>query len=221
MELDSCCSSDALLMNVFCHPDIRTSEKFAALFGFRRIPTMQFGFKANLPFKNGGNEPTSSEIDLRLYDLTTGRVMLIEAKLAENDFTSRDKAYVLRYRDFASVFADRLSSEKSKYRHYQLIRNILSADHYDACFCLICDRRRPDLHEAWREIIQAVMPLDLKLRCSLITWQEIAMTMPPDVQTFLEEKYGIVPDDGRKGTPVERQAEAIAWTNFVSNRNRG
>jgi hypothetical protein len=62
-ELDSCCSSDALLMNLFCHPRVEANEIFVSLFDFHNPPELEFGFKAKLPFTDGGSEPSSSEID--------------------------------------------------------------------------------------------------------------------------------------------------------------
>jgi hypothetical protein len=62
-ELDSCCSSDALLMNIWFHPSSQTNQKLWELFGFNEKAAVDFGFKANLPFGDGAIEPTSSEID--------------------------------------------------------------------------------------------------------------------------------------------------------------
>ena len=191
-ELDSCTSSDALLMNIFCHPSTGTNRQLAALFGLKGTLALEFGFKANLPFAGGGTEPRSSEIDLKLSDGPLGRTVLIEAKLTEHDFTSREKMHVEHYSGFAQVFTThQLPIEGDKYRHYQLLRNVLAANHFNGWFCLVCDQRRQDLQDAWREVMQAVTSSKLRSRCRMITWQQIATTLPVELQAFLEEKYGI------------------------------
>jgi len=38
-----------------------------------------------------------------------------------------------------------------------------------------------------------VMDTDLKTRCKVLTWQELSEVLPPDLQEFLDLKYGIVP----------------------------
>jgi len=32
---------------------------------------------------------------------------------------------------------------------------------------------------------------ELRLRCKVLTWQELAQVLPARLQAFLEEKYGI------------------------------
>ena len=49
-----------------------------------------------------------------------------------------------------------------------------------------------DLQEAWAEVGKAMMSTDLKERCRLITWQQVAALLPPELQTSLAGKYGIV-----------------------------
>ncbi len=78
-ELDSCNSSDALLMNIFCHPS--ASSPASALRKFLSIsPDAQFvfGHRPRVPMKNDRADCT--EVDLCAGDL------LIEAKLTEGDF---------------------------------------------------------------------------------------------------------------------------------------
>src|SRR2546430_2972570 len=48
-ELDSCASSDALLMNIFCHPGVSTSRHVQSLLGIDENVTPEFGFKARVP----------------------------------------------------------------------------------------------------------------------------------------------------------------------------
>jgi hypothetical protein len=192
-EFDSCCSSDALLMNIVCHPSSRTNQKLWGLFGFNEIPVVEFGFKANLPFGDGTIEPRSSEIDLRLLNSSGGLIIFVEAKLTERNFTNKDTRHVEKYRGFDSVFSrDKLSKREGKYLHYQLLRNVIAANYHQARFRLVCDERRPDLHEAWGEVDWAILSPDLKAHCRLMTWQSVATTLPPELQKFLAEKYGIV-----------------------------
>lgn len=189
-ELDSCTSSDALLMNVFCHPSITANKPLAALFGLDRLLSSEFGFKACLPFVDGESEPRSTEVDLRLC--AGSRTILIESKLTEADFTSCAKSKAQRYAGFAEVFASRLlKSGGEKFLHYQLLRNVLAAHYFNASFYLLCDRRRPDLIEALEEVCDAITQPALKKRCAAVTWQQVAATLPIDLRRFLAEKYGV------------------------------
>jgi hypothetical protein len=40
-------------------------------------------------------------------------------------------------------------------------------------------------------VMQCVRPIDLRLRCKVLTWQELAKTLPRSLRGFLNEKYGI------------------------------
>jgi len=53
MELDTCTSSDALLMNIFCHPSVARDARVAALLGAEPDMPPQFGYKALVPLVNG------------------------------------------------------------------------------------------------------------------------------------------------------------------------
>ena len=188
-ELDSCNSSDALLMNIFCYPRILPYAPVAALLGVEGENVPEFGFKARVPL--GGGRFDRTEVDMRAGNL------LVEAKLTESDFQSREKTAVEQYSDFSDVFeCRRLPQSANEYFSYQLIRNVLAASASACSFCLMCDARRPDLIALWFEVLQCVRPVDLRLRCKLLTWQELAATLPPKLQKFLEEKYAIV------GAPV-------------------
>ncbi len=183
-ELDSCNSSDALLMSVFCTPGVFCDGRLCSLLGVESGAAPEFGFKARVPLLSGKFDRT--EVDMRLGPL------LVEAKLTESDFQTREKAIVESYRDFAGVF-DRKALPKTKDRYlcYQLIRNVLAAQANDRAFCVLCDARRPDLVQAWYEVLRAVKPVDLRLRCKVLTWQELAAALPRRLQQFLAEKYGI------------------------------
>lgn len=183
-ELDSSNSSDALLMNAFCCPGVFDDGRVFSLLGLEAGAVPEFGFKARVPLLGGKFDRT--EVDMRLGSL------LVEAKLTESDFQTRDKAIVESYRDFAEVF-DRKALPKTKdcYLSYQLIRNVLAAQANNCAFCVLCDARRPDLLQAWYEIMRCVLAVELRLRCKVLTWQELAAALPRVLRRFLEEKYGI------------------------------
>lgn len=183
-ELDSSNSSDALLMNVFCCPGVFDDGRVFSLLGLEAGAVPEFGFKARVPLLGGKFDRT--EVDMRLGSL------LVEAKLTESDFQTRERAIVESYRDFAEVF-DRKALPKTKdcYLSYQLIRNVLAAQANDCAFCVLCDARRPDLLQAWYEIMRCVLAVELRLRCKVLTWQELAAVLPRVLRRFLEEKYGI------------------------------
>jgi hypothetical protein len=202
-ELDSCNSSDALLMNVFCHPGVFDDGRLLSMLGvqadsetvvvappFRPLLaeggglSPEFGVKARVPLFEEKFDRT--EVDMRLGSL------LVEAKLTEADFQSREKKIVDRYRDFKAVFNRReLPQTRERYLSYQLIRNVLAAQALGCSFCVLHDARRPDLREAWFDVMRCVKLHDLRLRCKVLTWQELAAVLPQTLQVFLEEKYGI------------------------------
>ncbi len=95
-ELDSCMSSDALLMNLFCTPEVIASPAIRSMLGIDTEPKPVFGWKARVPFKSGRSDRT--EVDMRWGDL------LVEAKLTESDFQIRESSLVEAYRDLEQVF---------------------------------------------------------------------------------------------------------------------
>lgn len=95
-ELDSCMSSDALLMNIFCTPAVAAHTPVLRRLGVEPGHEPLFGWKAKVPLNSGLFDRT--EVDMRWGDL------LIEAKLTEADFQTRSAALVHRYRDFDAVF---------------------------------------------------------------------------------------------------------------------
>jgi hypothetical protein len=88
------------------------------------------------------------------------------------------------------------------YASYQLIRNVLAAYAEGCSFCVVHDARRPDLREAWFEVMAAVKSAEMRVRLKVITWQEIAALLPEELQEFLDLKYGIV-RPGRVASAVE------------------
>ncbi len=227
-------SSDALLMNIFCTPEVIASQSLRRMLGVDSEAEPSFGWKARVPFKNARVDRT--EVDMRWGDL------LVEAKLTESDFQCRETNLVQAYRDLDQVFdrdllpgvrirlrrrrtAVELAEEFSQewepqceggkeiartfqsnlesradaeqpwqrgYASYQLIRNVLAAYAAGACFCVIHDDRRPDLREAWFDVMRAVKNADMRVRCKVLTWQEIMPFLPEDLQEFVHLKYGIV-----------------------------
>jgi hypothetical protein len=150
----------------------------------RVIP--EFGFRARVPLANGKFDRT--EVDMRLGDL------LIEAKLTESNFQRAPKAAVRVYRDFSEVFdVEDLPQTERDVLSYQLIRNVLAAHVSGCAFCVLTDARRPELIEAWYAVMKCVRPVDLRTRCKVFTWQELAKALPRGLREFLGEKYDIVP----------------------------
>lgn len=232
-ELDSCVSSDALLMNVFCHPETLARAEVRGLLGVEAGAEPEFGWRARVPLKNGRVDRT--EVDMKLGDL------LVEAKLTEADFQVREARVVEAYRDFEAVFEPellpRVAMRKMRRRTamefpeaftqeweetaeddaaarefqaeiaararedepfeegfagYQLIRNVLAAKATGMRFCVVHDARRPDLREQWFRVMAAVRQAELRVRLSVLTWQELAVALGPEAREFLEVKYGIV-----------------------------
>lgn len=184
-ELDSCMSSDALLMNVFCYPGITQNRALVAMLGIEAGEIPEFGFNAGVPLRSGKGDRT--EVDMKLGDL------LVESKLTESDFQFKEASVVENYCGLKAVFDHRkLPRIDGMYVSYQLIRNVLAAYALPARFCLLVDQRRPDLVELWFEILQCVQVAELRTRCKILTWQELSTTVPPDLQNFLDAKYGIV-----------------------------
>jgi hypothetical protein len=188
--LDSCNSSDALLMSIFCHPDVVDQPAVRALLGIESKTVPEFGFKPRTPLHNGKHDNT--EIDMKIGEL------LVEAKLTESDFQFAGLGLISRYRDLEAVFdVSELPTRNGKYCVYQLIRGALAAYAAGCSFCVLCDARRPDLVESWYRIMRAVGPFELRCRLKLLTWQELAFVLPADLRQFLSAKYGIFPAASR------------------------
>jgi hypothetical protein len=183
-ELDSCNSSDALLMNIFCFPGMVESTVAQNLLGLTEDHRPNFGWRPRVPLKEGKFDRT--EVDLLLGNL------MVEAKLTEVSFQSASKEKMRRYRDFTKVFAlSELPQSKATFDCYQLLRNVLAAFANDYSFCVLLDQRRPDLIEMWYAVMRAVKIHDLRLRCKVLTYQELAEVLPADLRLYLVEKYGI------------------------------
>jgi hypothetical protein len=185
-ELDCSNSSDALLMNIFCHPGTMASGSLQRLLNVEGNAELEFGFKPRVPLQRAKSDAT--EVDLRLSDL------LIEAKLTESDFQWAAPKLVSRYCDLGTVFdLSQLPMREGRHAGYQLIRGTLAAYALGCSFCVFCDARRPDLIETWFRVMRAVISSELRCRLKLLTWQELAPYLPQDLQDFLSVKYGIFP----------------------------
>jgi len=185
-ELDSSMSSDALLMNVFCHPKALSGKALTSMLGIEIGEVPEFGFKARVPLRSGRTDRT--EVDMKVGGL------LVESKLTESDFQLKAVGVVELYRDLEEVFdCGALPRVGDQYVSYQLIRNVLAAHALKMAFCVLLDGRRPDLMEAWYAIMKCVRVPELGTRCKVLTWQELTGTIPPDLRQFLDLKYGIVP----------------------------
>ena len=188
-ELDSCNSSDALLMNIFCYPGVIRRRAVTSLLGIEEGLVPEFGFKARVPLKNGRGDAT--EVDMKLGGL------LVESKLTEGDFQIAPEGKVERYAFLEEVFdmrelRARLFAESTRnYRGYQLIRNVLAAHSLNLSFCVFYDARRPDLREQWFDVIACVKHSALRTRCKALTWQELSCVVGRELRAFLDKKYGI------------------------------
>ena len=247
-ELDSCMSSDALMMNIFCTPEVIASPMIRNMMGINAEAEPTFGWKARVPLQNGRVDRT--EVDMRWGGL------LVEAKLTESDFQCREARIVEAYRDLHEVFdcdllprvqirtrrrreaiefAEEFTQEWEPpcegaddnarafhaeiearadaeqpwlpgYSGYQLIRNVLAAHAAGATFCVIHDERRPDLREAWFQVMRAVKNADMRVRCKALMWQEIVPLLPAALREFLEVKYGIAEPGCAAVSPEEHEA---------------
>ena len=68
---------------------------------------------------------------------------------------------------------------------------MLAAYATGASFCVLHDARRPDLREQWYDVMAAVKVAEMRVRCKVLTWQELAGLVPAGVEEFLRDKYGI------------------------------
>jgi hypothetical protein len=217
-ELDSCNSSDALLMNVFCYPGTLRSNAVRAMIGCEQecashLATVHAHDKQSVaPTHDALSRSSQSSIpdsrspsfgvrarvpllgakqDATEIDMRLGS-LLVEAKLTESDFQCKKRDVVERYRDLHEVFDTRMLPKRGDiFVSYQLIRNVLAAYAMDCSFCVIMDARRHDLMQAWYDVLRSVKSADLRVRLKALTWQELAQRLPTTLRRFLDEKYGI------------------------------
>jgi hypothetical protein len=182
-ELDSCMSSDALLMNVFCCPRVCSSRAVTSMLGTESTDAPEFGYKARVPLLRGMTDRT--EVDMKLGTL------LVETKLTENDFQTKNRFVLESYRDFPNVFdVCELPRSGDQCISYQLIRNVLAAYAAGVRFCVIADARRDDLIEAWYTIMRCIRDAEMRTRCKVLTWQELSSALPRRLQGFSRRSTG-------------------------------
>ncbi len=170
-------------MNIFCYPRLLSRLRVCALLGIEPGLTPEFGFRPAIPLTNGRTDRT--EMDMKLGPL------LVEAKLTESGFQRAPLGLLSRYRDVNEAFdAELLPLRDGVVHSWQLIRGVLAAHATGGSFFVFCDRRRPDLIDRWFEVMHAVTDSSLRTRLGILTWQEIAETVPKSVRRFLGEKYG-------------------------------
>lgn len=187
-ELDCASSSDALLMNIFCYPRVLHRAELCALLGIAPGLVPQFGVRAALHMRNGETDRT--ELDMVLGE--GAERLIVEAKLTESGFQTASMDRLLRYNDAAEVFdVDALPRNLRGVTGYQLMRGVLAAYAGNCRFALLCDGRRADMEEAWFRVLSAMRSFDLRSRMQMVSWQEVAATLPSTVRSFLFEKYGI------------------------------
>jgi len=171
-------------MNIFCYPRVFMRPALCALLNIEPRLSPEFGFRPAVSLANGRADRT--EVDMRLGDL------FVEAKLTENDFQSAPLRLLSRYRHLTEMFdTEWLPIRDGVVHSWQLIRGVLAAHTTGSSLCVFCDGRRSDLIDRWFEVMRAVADRSLRTRLGILTWQEIAMTLPKPVRVFLDEKYGI------------------------------
>ena len=133
MELDCANSSDALLMNIFCHPAVFIDGHLdTAVANLLSVPTdaqPNFGLHPGVPLRQTRRlrtkrssqtqennlqlfldpsttqtDPTESLKDRTEIDLQLGS-LFIEAKLTESNFQTANLRLIERYRDLETIFA--------------------------------------------------------------------------------------------------------------------
>ena len=174
-------------MSVLCYPRLLASARCASLLGVNPDEKPHFGVMPRLSCQR--NLIDTTEVDARIGDL------LMEAKLTEADFQSAPQARLERFVDWRDVFApeDLPRTASGAFSGYQLVRGALAAHAVGGRFCVVCDARRLDLREQWLAVIRAVRSYELRCRLTLLTWQELSAAAPSALQSWLSEKYGILP----------------------------
>jgi hypothetical protein len=130
-------------------------------------------------------------VELRAARLRTA-VEFAEEFTQEWEEAAGDEDLALEYQAGIVARARQAEPVEAGYAGYQLIRNVLAAYAEGCSFCVIHDERRPDLREAWFEVMAAVKNAEMRVRLKVLTWQELAAVLPKELQEFLDLKYGIV-----------------------------
>ncbi len=181
LEMQSSNSSDALLMNIFCHPKFDTWKGVHTLLGISYDDKKEFGWN---PIFENENPEYRTEVDLRIGN------HIFESKLTENNFTHKSISVIHSYTDFFTVFdSNLLDKTNDEYDHYQLIRNVLTAYKYDFYFSILIDATRIDLIKELLNIVTAIKDPNLRKRINFYTWQEIVDSCGKEIKDYIRNKY--------------------------------
>lgn len=182
-EMQSSNSSDALLMNIFCHPLIGKWTGVKKVVE-SELDTIVFGVPGAIQLYKGGTDTT--EIDLSLTD------SLCEAKLTESDFTKKRSLVVENYAGLKEAFhIETLPRKGDDYDNYQIIRNLLASIQHNRKHILFCDERRPDLAMRYMETVSCLRDIKRRVNCRVIFWQELVAACGATLRDWIEEKYGM------------------------------
>lgn len=180
-EMQSSNSSDALLMNIFCHPKFNTWKGVNDFLNIHPEEQKIFGWN---PIFDNENSEHRTEIDLKIGN------HIFESKLTESTFTTKSVSIVENYKDFSTVFdSTLLEKSNNEYKHYQLLRNILTAYKYDFYFSILIDSTRIDLIKELLNVVIAVKDSTLRKRINFFTWQEIVDSCGKDIKDYISKKY--------------------------------
>ncbi len=180
-EIDSSNSSDALVMNIFCFPDIYNWKGIKTLLNIDIFEEAIFGWNPEL---KGENFRSPTEIDMMIGN------NIFEAKLTESDFTKKEISILRKYKSFDEIFETDLLINNGLVENYQLIRNIIAASENECNFTLLVDSRRTDLIKNFFQTIISIKDIELRKKCNFVTWQEIKEKSGKELKYFLELKYG-------------------------------
>lgn len=183
-EMQSSNSSDALLMNIFCHPSIARWTGVKKILG-NDLESIVFGFPGVVHKVNGKTDTT--EIDMALSDV------FCEAKLTESDFTHKRPSVLESYKNLHKTFHfEALPRSGDDYDNYQIIRNLLASVQHNRKHILLCDDRRPDLVRRYMTTMSCLRDVDKRMKCRVIFWQEIVAACGKSLREWIGEKYGML-----------------------------
>jgi hypothetical protein len=182
-EMQSSNSSDALLMNIFCHPGAQRWKGLKNLIEDPLKP-INFGFRCHVRINGGKND--STEIDMEIPGI------FCEAKLTETDFTQKPAKIVENYDNLQRVFhVGALPRLGNNYDNYQVIRNLLASIEHNRKHILFCDERRPDLVRRYMTTVLCLRNVEHRNKCRVIFWQELISACGSSLRDWIEEKYGM------------------------------
>ena len=183
LEMQSSNSSDALLMNLFCHPDLRRWKGVRDLLE-ENLENISFGVPVGVFFK--GCKADSTEIDMAFGST------FFEAKLTESDFTRKKADLVERYDNLKNAFhVEALPRVGNDYENYQVIRNILAALQHNRRHVFLCDERRPDLVRRYMQVVMSLRKINDRMNCRVIFWQDLVAACGTSLREWIQDKYGM------------------------------